>query len=108
MKYLEFKNFRDHDSFQVRPHLELTFDNILSHINTVYVLKTKPGVMKVDPEPEFSPLRLKVGAKVVVSVFLFTNLSLYLTRNTHAIAFAYAGRNDIRSRIRRRHVFMLP
>ncbi|CAG2064117.1 unnamed protein product, partial [Timema podura] len=48
----------------VRPHLELTFENILSHINTVYVLKTKPGVMEVqgqmDAPLEFSYLRLKV------------------------------------------------
>jgi guanylate cyclase soluble subunit beta len=47
----------------VRPHLELTFENILSHINTVYVLKTKPGVMETeapDGPQEFSYLRLKV------------------------------------------------
>lgn len=46
----------------VRPHLEMTFENILSHINTVYVLKTKPGVMEVehqDGASEFSYLRLK-------------------------------------------------
>ena len=50
--------------FQVRPHLELTFENILSHINTVYVLKTKPGVMEAehrDVTQEFSYLRLKVS-----------------------------------------------
>jgi hypothetical protein len=50
--------------FQVRPHLELTFENILSHINTVYVLKTKPGVMEAehqDVAQEFSYLRLKVS-----------------------------------------------
>lgn len=29
----------------VRPHLELTFENILAHINTIYVLKTKQGAM---------------------------------------------------------------
>jgi guanylate cyclase soluble subunit beta len=49
---------------QVRPHLELTFENILSHINTVYVLKTKPGVMEAehqDVTQEFSYLRLKVS-----------------------------------------------
>ena len=28
----------------VRPHLQLTFDNILAHINTIYVLSTKKGV----------------------------------------------------------------
>ncbi|CAK1542685.1 unnamed protein product [Leptosia nina] len=29
----------------VRPHLEMTFANVLAHINTVYVLKTKPEEM---------------------------------------------------------------
>ncbi|KFB39376.1 AGAP000214-PA-like protein [Anopheles sinensis] len=29
----------------VRPHLQLSFENILAHINTIYVLKTKAGVM---------------------------------------------------------------
>ncbi|RZF48540.1 hypothetical protein LSTR_LSTR011155 [Laodelphax striatellus] len=43
----------------IRPHLELTFDNILAHINQVYVLKTKEGVMKTDSEPAFRNIRLK-------------------------------------------------
>ncbi|XP_012216269.1 guanylate cyclase soluble subunit beta-1 [Linepithema humile] len=43
----------------VRPHLELTFENILSHINTVYVLRTKKGVMCVEAAEEYSNLRLK-------------------------------------------------
>lgn len=47
---------------QVRPHLELTFDNILAHINTVYVLNTKPGIMNGDPNDGCSiSLRLKVN-----------------------------------------------
>nr|XP_053655607.1 guanylate cyclase soluble subunit beta-1-like [Cherax quadricarinatus] len=29
----------------VRPHMELSFDNILSHINTIYVLRTKEGLI---------------------------------------------------------------
>ena len=29
----------------IRPHMELGFGHILSHINTVYVLATKPGVL---------------------------------------------------------------
>ncbi|XP_031631652.1 guanylate cyclase soluble subunit beta-1 isoform X2 [Contarinia nasturtii] len=29
----------------VRPHVNLTFDNILAHINTIYVLKTKTGAL---------------------------------------------------------------
>nr|CAH7729711.1 unnamed protein product [Callosobruchus chinensis] len=43
----------------VRPHLDLTFENILSHINTVYVLKTRTGVMQADAPPEYRFLRLK-------------------------------------------------
>ncbi|XP_025208464.1 guanylate cyclase soluble subunit beta-1 [Melanaphis sacchari] len=46
--------------YPVRPHLELTFDNILAHINTVYVLNTKPGVMNGDSNDGCSiSLRLK-------------------------------------------------
>lgn len=29
----------------IRPHLQLTFDNILAHINTIYVLQTRQGAM---------------------------------------------------------------
>lgn len=29
----------------IRPHMEFGFDHVLSHINTVYVLATKPGVL---------------------------------------------------------------
>lgn len=29
----------------VRPHLDLTFDNILAHIDTLYVLKTTTGAL---------------------------------------------------------------
>ncbi|XP_076274489.1 guanylate cyclase soluble subunit beta-1-like [Rhynchophorus ferrugineus] len=50
----------------IRPHLELTFENILSHINTIYVLKTKSGVMQVNAPPEYRFLRLK-GQMLYVS-----------------------------------------
>ncbi|KRT86480.1 Adenylate and Guanylate cyclase, partial [Oryctes borbonicus] len=43
----------------VRPHLEFTFENILSHINTIYVLKTRPDVMCVNTPAEYRSLRLK-------------------------------------------------
>lgn len=29
----------------IRPHIQLSFRTILSHITTIYVLKTKPGMM---------------------------------------------------------------
>ena len=41
----------------VRPHIKMTFQNILSHINTIYVLKTKQEVML---KPEMF-IRLKVN-----------------------------------------------
>ncbi|KAB7494386.1 Guanylate cyclase soluble subunit beta-1, partial [Armadillidium nasatum] len=31
----------------IRPHMSFTFDNILSHINTIYVLRTKEGLIKL-------------------------------------------------------------
>lgn len=40
----------------VRPHIQLSFQTILAHISTIYVLKTKPGTML---EPEMF-MRLKV------------------------------------------------
>jgi len=47
---------------QVRPHLDLTFDNILAHINTVYVLNTKPGITNGDSgDGSTISLRLKVN-----------------------------------------------
>ncbi|TDG52316.1 hypothetical protein AWZ03_001146 [Drosophila navojoa] len=41
----------------IRPHLQLTFENILSHINTIYVLQTRQGAMSSRLEQRF--LRLK-------------------------------------------------
>lgn len=29
----------------IRPHLILTFENVLAHINTIYVLQTRQGAM---------------------------------------------------------------
>lgn len=45
----------------VRPHLQLTFENILAHINTIYVLKTRQGAMGLHERY----LRLKVCYKNV-------------------------------------------
>ena len=48
----------------VRPHIQLTFQNILAHINTIYVLKTKDGTMlKQD-----TFLRLKVKFNLIYEV----------------------------------------
>jgi guanylate cyclase soluble subunit beta len=32
----------------IRPHMDFEFNNVLSHINTVYVLRTKPGILDSD------------------------------------------------------------
>lgn len=51
----------------IRPHLQLTFDSILAHINTIFVLKTRPGVMSLSEQF----LRLKVSIRRVESMFFF-------------------------------------
>lgn len=49
----------------IRPHLDFTFDKILSHINTIYVLRTKEGLMEYrtrdnkEATAEQSRMRLK-------------------------------------------------
>lgn len=50
----------------IRPHLQLTFENILSHINTIYVLQTRQGAMSSRHEQRF--LRLKVNEFCGLSV----------------------------------------
>ena len=57
------------DTFDViRPHMDLTFDSILAHINTVYVLRSKYGHVQtsaddiltaIDNDHELERLRLK-------------------------------------------------
>lgn len=50
---------------QVRPHMDLTFENILSHINTIYVLCAYEGLTTANRDessPEQRCLRLKVSA----------------------------------------------
>lgn len=51
----------------VRPHLILNFENILAHINTIYVLKTKQGAMNKHERY----LRLKVGVEELNIKHLF-------------------------------------
>jgi guanylate cyclase soluble subunit beta len=41
----------------IRPHITISFQSILAHINTIYVLRTKSGVML---EPDMV-MRLKVS-----------------------------------------------
>lgn len=43
----------------------MTFANVLAHINTVYVLKTKPEEMVTDPHEEIASLRLKVSRQLL-------------------------------------------
>lgn len=44
------------DLFQcVRPQIEFTVDSVLAHINTVFVMKTRQGVLVVDEENADEP-----------------------------------------------------
>ena len=44
------------DLFQcVRPQIEFTVDSVLAHINTVFVMKTRQGVLVVDEENADKP-----------------------------------------------------
>nr|KAF7434241.1 hypothetical protein H0235_002432 [Vespula pensylvanica] len=77
--------------FAVRPHLELTFENILSHINTVYVLRTKKGAMRVASSEEYAYLRLKSFKK-------FTFVASYLMKYSHFLLkgqMLYIPENDL-------------
>lgn len=106
---------------QVRPHLEFTFANILSHINTIYVLKTRPDVMCVDTQPEYRSLRLK-GQMLYVpetdlviflcypSVMNLDDLTRYTTRpifiaSTILFLFSWFSGEDYSSAI---YLFMMP
>lgn len=42
----------------IRPHMEFGFDHVLSHINTVFVLITRQGVLNTD---EFSDPQTDLG-----------------------------------------------
>lgn len=60
----------------VRPHLELTFDNILAHINTIYVLKTRQGAL----DRITRDLRLKVCLPLFVERSAMQNKTVYAIR----------------------------
>lgn len=47
----------------IRPHLQLTFENVLAHINTIYVLQTRQGAMGKHERY----LRLKVCMNNIIS-----------------------------------------
>lgn len=65
---LNEKNSLVLDVFEaVRPHVNLSFDNILAHINTIYVLKTKTGALAAQ-----GYLRLKVLYKSYELSFHFS------------------------------------
>lgn len=45
------QKYRITDLFDmIRPHMEFSFEHVLSHINTVFVLTTKPGIISAHPE----------------------------------------------------------
>jgi guanylate cyclase soluble subunit beta len=49
----------------VRPHIQLSFQTILAHISTIYVLKTKPGTML--QEEMFMRLKVIILAALLCS-----------------------------------------
>ena len=72
----------------VRPHLQLSFENILAHINTIYVLKTKAGVMSKSERY----LRLKVRGKLwCLEMFPIAMLYAHAPRPS---ALYFPGTND--------------
>ncbi|GFR74127.1 guanylate cyclase soluble subunit beta-1 [Elysia marginata] len=47
------QKYRITDLFaMIRPHMEFSFEHVLSHINTVFVLTTKSGTVNADPEAD--------------------------------------------------------
>ena len=69
--------------------MELTFENILSHINTIYVLRTQEGLIKIrgdskDLGPDQGCLRLKVTFIIHKNIFVRT-----------ANVFSFLGSNDL-------------
>lgn len=82
----------------MRPHLDLTFENILSHINTVYVLRTRPGAYDrgraATEEPEFNALRLKVSNRApkkmqIISCEIFQGQMMYIPESEMVIFLCY-------------------
>jgi len=49
----------------IRPHLQLNFENILSHINTIYVLQTRQGAMSSRHEQRFLRLKVSIGPQAI-------------------------------------------
>ncbi|CAG2171458.1 unnamed protein product, partial [Oppiella nova] len=45
----------------IRPHMEFTFNNILSHINTVFVLRTKASNSSIDANTELAKEHTRYG-----------------------------------------------
>lgn len=51
------------DLFQcVRPQIEFTLDSVLAHINTVFVMKTKQGILEVEESPKTSTFGSRKGS----------------------------------------------
>ncbi|XP_055923667.1 guanylate cyclase soluble subunit beta-1 [Eupeodes corollae] len=59
----------------IRPHLQLTFENVLAHINTIYVMQTKQGAMGKHERY----LRLK-GKQIVMMVIPMTDMVVFSCR----------------------------
>lgn len=67
----------------IRPHLQLTFENVLAHINTIYVLQTRQGAMGKHERY----LRLKVCMYVCCHLYVCVQGYYDIERKFHKHCF---------------------
>ena len=68
----------------VRPHMDFTFHCLSSHVNTVYVLCTKPGVITSTGRP-IAPLKLKGEMILLPEVDLLLFVASPVVLNLHEL-----------------------
>ena len=69
----------------VRPHMDFTFHCLSSHVNTVYVLCTKPGVTSPRPGQPATPLKLKGEMILLPEVDLLLFVASPVVLNLHEL-----------------------
>ncbi|CAG2118305.1 unnamed protein product, partial [Medioppia subpectinata] len=62
----------------IRPHMEFTFNNILSHINTVFVLRTKVSNSSIEANTELAKEHTRMRLKGQMLYVGETDLVLFL------------------------------
>lgn len=67
LRDLTFSGCRVSDVFDmIRPHVDFTFDNVLSHINTIFVLKTHKAMEPIQDGPDVTRLENTGQVQVVI------------------------------------------